>query len=320
MLWMKRLLESSAITRALPVVVITAFALFASPSRAESTGGTPPVDASPHESGRWTVDFRVGVGFDVTSLSGVMVSSYTPTLQFSESGTGIAGQTLALDSGSAPALTLGIDLWPSRRAGIQLLVDWTSADIGGSSSPYSIRLEYEARQPPDYEPRQYVVERTTPWPDPSGELQRLTLALNGLTRWDASRHVAVTLSGGVTSTRLTGDLDSLGFTSFRLGGHSVLFSEEHRVGMELDPVWVTGFDLGATIEYALSGRVALVAGYLYLGGSDARVPVHVRDVLNPDEILVPMSVSDIEAALKPGTVRIESARSRVYAGIRFTVH
>jgi hypothetical protein len=264
----------------------------------------------------WTVDFWASVGADVTSLSGELVSSHTPTLQNSDSGTGVAGQTLTLDSGSTPAITLGIDLWPTRNAGIRFSADWSETDVGGTSTPYDVHLEYEARQPPGYELRPYVVERTTPWPDPDGDLQRLTLALSGLARWAASPRVSAVLSGGVTSTRISGDIDSLGFSTYWLGGHSVLFSETYRIGTSLEPTWVTGLDLGAAIEYALGGRTALVVGYRWLGGSTARVPVRAREVLNAEEIITAMPIEEIEAQLAPGKVEIESSRSRVQVGIK----
>lgn len=294
-------------TAAAGVLVLT-FTLAAFGATAQSTTEPPPR--------AWTIELWGAAGVELTSLSGQLVSSYVPTLRYSDSGTGTAGQTLALDSGSSPAITLGIDFWPARNAGIRLSADWSETDVGGTSTPYDVRLEYEARQPPDYEPRRYVVERSTPWPDPDGELQRLTLALSGLARWTASPRVSAILSGGITSTRVSGDVDSLGFSTFWLGGHSVLFSETYRVGTSLEPTWVTGLDLGVAIEYALGERTALVVGYRWLGGSTARVPVRVREVLNPEEIITAMPIEEIESQLDPGEVEIESSRSRVHVGIK----
>jgi hypothetical protein len=116
--------------------------------------------------------------------------------------------------------------------------------------------------------RQFVV-----WPDTTGSLVQTTIGLNGAVRAGSARTVNVTVSGGLAVYRVSGATQPLGFTAFRLGGHSVLFSDEYRVGVSLGPETTVGFDIGAEVNLPVGRRSAVVIGYRYLGGPSVDVPV-----------------------------------------------
>jgi opacity protein-like surface antigen len=265
------------------------------------------------------IDLRVSYGLASSIGSGSLSTDYIPSLEYGQS-TGSASQTLTLSGDDATMLAIGLDYWPARSFGMQLLAEWADAEVRGTSSAYDVHLDYEARQPPDYELRPYQWDRTYDWDDPTGEIETLTIAFNAIGRWPLGGRFTGTLAAGVASTRVEGEIDSLGFTTFRLGGHAVLFPEEFRIGTALDSTWITGWNLGATLELQLSRRFAVVLGYRHLGGSEEEVPVRVREILNAEEVVNPIPIEEIEERLSPGSARIDVGGSRTWAGIRFALY
>ena len=63
-----------------------------------------------------------------------------------------------------------------------------------------------------------------------------------------SSRVDATLSGGMSLQRLSGTVQPLGFTQYNLGRHSVLFENEYRLAMSLDPTSAVGFNLGGDLN------------------------------------------------------------------------
>ena len=60
-------------------------------------------------------------------------------------------------------------------------------------------------------------------------------------------------SGGLAWVRVSGEAEPLGFTTFWLGGHSVLFSEDVRLRASLGPATSVGGYLGAALGVDLAG-------------------------------------------------------------------
>ncbi|MEQ1898871.1 MAG: hypothetical protein ABL971_15975 [Vicinamibacterales bacterium] len=264
---------------------------------------------------------RVEIWGAVTGLMtgpvGSLTTSYSPPLLFDGDFTSRGGQTLTADTGAAAGLTGGVDVFVTSRAGFQIMFDRASFDVTGTNRPYTMALEYESRQPPDNVPRMVTVNRSIAWPDTSGSLTQMTLAFNAVVRVGRPDRLSATLSGGPAYYRLSGDVQPLGFTTFRLGGHSVLFEDDHRLALALESTHAFGFDVGGEISLAAGRHTAIIAGYRYFGGSDADVTVSPTTILNTDELAFEQSIADLTSRLGLAPMRISVSGSRVFVGVRF---
>jgi hypothetical protein len=208
----------------------------------------------------------------VAAPAGDVVSAYSPPLFFATDFTSSGGQTLTLDGSGGLGFQGGVNIFGSAHVGAQILVDRASADLSGANPPYTAALTYVSR-PPNSPPQVVGTRQFVVWPDTTGSLVQTTIGLNGAVRAGSARTVNVTVSGGLAVYRVSGATQPLGFTAFRLGGHSVLFSDEYRVGVSLGPETTVGFDIGAEVNLPVGRRSAVVIGYRYLGGPSVDVPV-----------------------------------------------
>ncbi|MEQ1758192.1 MAG: hypothetical protein ABL986_07730 [Vicinamibacterales bacterium] len=89
----------------------------------------------------------------MTGPAGSLVSSYSPPLLFDGDFTSRGGQTLRVETGATVGLTGGVNVFPSRRVGIQMLFDRASFAVSGTNTAYTVALQYVSRPPPDNVPR-----------------------------------------------------------------------------------------------------------------------------------------------------------------------
>jgi hypothetical protein len=162
----------------------------------------------------------------------------------------------------------------------------------------------------------FTTSVATPWPDTTGSLVQWTTCFNAIARTPV-RRVSASMSGGLTWIRLSGEARSLGYTEFRLGGHSVLFSEEAHLAFALEPVDTVGFNAGADVDVALSPHAAIVAGYRYLGEKTVDMPVRLTAITNEEELIVRTPLADIAERLQVTPARVRATGSRVAIGVKF---
>ena len=249
--------------------------------------------------------------------SGTLASAYSPPLLLDGGFTSAGRQTLAFDGRSALGFEGGVNLFfIRRRAGLQLLFHRASADVSGSSSPYDVTLQYTSLQPPANEPIVVNIHQTTPWPDSTGAMTRSQIAVNGVVRVGQGR-VTATLSGGLSAYALSGDVQPLAFTTFRLGGHSALFQDDYRLAISLEPTRTIGFNVGGDLDIAVGGHVALIIGYRVDGGPAADAPVRVTSVLNANEVSFQQTVAEIVQSLAPGPAHVSVSGSRAIVGLKW---
>lgn len=246
-----------------------------------------------------------------------LVSSYSPPLLLDGDFTSRANQTVTLDGGWHTGFEGGTNVFLVPHAGIQVTFDWDSSALSGVNTPYDVALLYTSRPPPDNLPQLVSIHETTAWPDTTGTLTRSAVNTNGVVRLGRPERVSATLSGGLSFYRLSGDVQPVAYTTFRLGGHSVLFSDDYRLAAAFEPTHAVGFNLGGDINIALAGGLALTAGYRYLGGPAIDVPVHVASVLNPDEIFFAQTTEEIGRQLALRPVPISVASSRFIVGLKW---
>lgn len=264
---------------------------------------------------RTTIEAWGGFSGAIAGPSGTIVSAYTPPLIFGSDSTGSAGQTLAIDAGRGPGWQVGVNLFPSRHVGVQLIVDRASMDVSGANGPYAVTLTYTSRQPPDYVPRVFTTSASTPWPQTTGSLQQLAVAFNLVARTDPRRRVIASVSGGGSYYRLTGTVQPLGYTEFHLGGHSTLFSEDFRLAVSPEG-HVFGFNAGADVSVAIARHAAVVAGIRFLGGPAADVPVRIAAIANADQIVFSQTIENISKQMALPGARLSVAAARTLVGLK----
>jgi len=292
----------------------SALILLASLWMPAAAAGQPGASASPARVEIWGAGAIGKPGGDST-----LDVAYAPPMQLG--GTPLesrASQTLNVESSTGDGFDAGINLFFSRVFGLQAALSSVSADVGGANGDFHASLRYIARQPPDYTPREYTYDRSDPWEETSGALRRRSVALGGVLRWGAGRRVGGTVAGGVDVGWLTGEIESVGYTQFVLGGHSTLFPVRHRVrvrpaeGERLYSPYV-----GADAHVALSRWVALTGGIRVTLRSAHSVPIEVVDLVDPSEDSWTPELDDVAAALDGQTLKVAGTPWRAYAGLKF---
>jgi hypothetical protein len=286
---------------------LVACAVLCGAARAEAQAGAVPVHRR--------VELWGGVTGVVPGSAGTLVSSYSPPLLLDGDFTSHAEQTLKADTGAALGVTGGLNVFPWPNLGVQLLVDRSRCDLQGTNTPYAFALQYVSRQPPDDRPQLVDINRTTAWPDTSGSLEQLAIAFNAVVRIGRPEGVNVTISGGPSFRRLAGTVEPLAFTAFHLGGHSVLFEDDHRLALALQPAYGVGFDVGGDVNAPVAAHAAIVLGFRYFGGRlDARVAPAA--VVNADEVTFMQPLDDITARLALAPMRISVRSAQVFVGFK----
>ena len=166
---------------------------------------------------------------------GHLVSSYSPPLLLDGDFTSHASQTVTLDSGWHAGFEGGTNIFLVPRAGIQVAFDWDSSALSGVNTPYDVALQYTSRPPPDNLPQLVNIHDTIAWPDTTGTLTRSAVNTNGVVRFGRPERVSATLSGGLSFYRVSGDVQPIAYTTYHLGGHSVLFRDSYRLAVAFEP-------------------------------------------------------------------------------------
>lgn len=258
------------------------------------------------------VSFGSGVALPVRDYT--YDSQYVPPFPFVEH-TGRAFQSLTLDPSLSPIIWGGISWLPNGRAGLEVRVDWRRTPLGGANTPYDVAVEYTARQPPDFVPRQFTFERTYEWPDTDGHLQQFTAAAAFVVHAGQPDGAGVRLSAGGGITTLSGEFEPLGYTVFHLGGHSTIFADELQATMTLDSKTTFGVSLGAEAHAPIGEHAAFVGGVRIFVPRTMDVPVLAKGILNPEQALRDVPVSEIQDALAPVALHIRPVTFDLTAGL-----
>ena len=261
-------------------------------------------------------DFWAGIARGLVAPTGELASTYSPPLFLGSEFTSSGGQTLTLNSDGGIGFEGGLNLFTPAPFGVQILFDRVSSGVSGVNGPYTVALTYVSR-PPNSEPQTVHLQQSVAWPDTTGSGTRTSLAVNGVVRLGRANAVNATLSAGVAWLRLAGTAKPLAYTTFRLGGHSVLFSDEYHLAGALQPTNTIGFDAAADINIPIASRMAAVFGIRYLRAPMVDVPVRVSTVLNADQVINEMTAADIAQQFAPGPARTHVTASRVVVGLKF---
>ncbi len=250
------------------------------------------------------------------ALDGVYRSTYVPPFVGGSSG-GQGSQAIAVTADRAAGVEAALSCFPLEHVGIQVLGSYAGHSVSGAGdSPYAVHLEWVARQPPDYVPRTYSLDDTTPWPATSGSMRQVTLSLNAIGRTSPSRPIRAAVSGGLSYFNWRGSFGPLALTSYWLGGHSVLFSEEYRLSMRAEPGSSLGLNVGGTFEYWVARRAAVSIDYRVFRAASVSSAVSVAEILNgADIVMQSMSLADLQRALHPAPLEVDPSFSRLAVGV-----
>ena len=289
--------------------------LFALGILGAANGATAQVASAPEPP---RVELWAAIAGAISGPAGLLITSYSPPLLFDGDFTSRGGQTLNADTGFALGWTAGVNVFPTRHVGLQIMFDRASFDVSATNTAYTDALQYVSRQPPNDQLQVVNVNQSIAWPDTSGSVTQVAVAVNAVVRIGRPDRVSVSISGGPTYYRLSGAVQPLGFTTFHLGGHSVLFEDDYRLALSFEPASAFGVDAGGDINVAIGRHAAIIAGYRYFGGPQADVAVSPTAVLNADELAFQQSLADIASRLALTPMRISVAGSRMFIGVRLT--
>lgn len=259
----------------------------------------------------------VWVGAGVATLAGpVITTDFEPPRLFGLEGSGRGGQRVAMPGDRRVSIEGGAQWFPFRHAGVEV---WAARDTGTATATgvtYATSLDYTARQPPDYVPRTYRYERGDPWPAIEASIRRWTVGFNGAYRPVVGPRVTWTVTGGLAWVRVSGSTAPLGFTTFSLGGHSVLVPNEYRMRVALEPASLWRASVGTALDTALSRHLAVTIGVRVVAGGDADLRLRVRDVDRSQAGFEPSDTDAITEALSASTARVPTRSARVVAGLK----
>ena len=279
---------------------------------AQPAGGASPARAEVW--GAWAVAMPVGEGTLTAGHEPPMLLGGTPL----ESR---AHQVLNVEAGAGQGIDLGINFFFNEVLGVQGAFTATLSGVGGTNDNYETFLRYISRPPPDYQPRETTYESSTPWAPTKGTLGHRSLCFGGVVRWRAATgRAGGTLAGGVDVDWLTGELESVGYTQFVLGGHSTLFPVTHRVRVRpATSERSLGLYAGGDVHFAITRRVAIVAGVRVRLHSARTIPLRVVGLVDPDEHAWAPAVSDVAAALDGQPLQLPGMRWNTLVGVKLFV-
>ena len=256
-----------------------------------------------------------GASFASARLATPYASRYAPPLPgFPHQSR--AMQSLPLDASAGHGLELGVERTLGAHLAFQLLGKYATSDVTGEPGQYDVRLVYTSRPPPTNDPVVVESTRSEARPPATGELATWAVAVN-LAAWlDAGSKARVGVSAGPAWIRAAGRAESLVYTAYSLGGHSVLFSEDHLVSFEF-PSGGLGLDGGAYLEADLGSNVGLRLDARYFWSPERDAEVTVLAVVNATEVQS-LGLGEIQAALAPAPVTVDPSFFR--AAVSLVIH
>jgi len=247
--------------------------------------------------------------------AGTLESSYEPKVTSAPDASGRLGQTLTLDPARGRGVEFGVNVYASSHVGIQAFVSRTSTHVGGSNPPYEGVLQYISRPPPSGQPVPVALDWAVNWPDTDGCLRQWTAGAGPALRWQGQR-AAVVLSTGIVWTRLSGDAAPLGYTTFSLGGHSVLFSQDFRMRASLGPSMQAGGYAAAMLDLVLGPHAAITMGLRTLVANVTELPSTIDAIADATGDVAPFVVADINRQMALEPARLSPRRTGLIIGLK----
>ena len=251
--------------------------------------------------------------------SGTLAVDYEPPMRLG--GTPLesrAHQLLSVEAGAGLGIDLGVNVFFNRVVGVQGAYTATSADLSGTNGTYDTYLRYISLPPPGYQPLESTYEQSAPWAPTAGTLGYRSLAVGGVVRWrTAADRIGGTIAAGVDIDWFTGELESVGYTQFILGGHSTLFPVTHRVRVRPSKDERSfGPYVGGDVHVAITERVAVMAGVRVRLTSGGTKTIQVVELVDPGENPWVPEVAEVAAALDGQSLDLPGMRWSTLVGVK----
>jgi len=280
-------------------------------ARAQAAGTIEPPRAEIW--GAWAVAMPIG--------SGTLAVDYEPPMRLG--GTPLesrAHQLSSVEAGAGLGIDLGVNVFFNRVVGVQGAFTATSANLSGTNGNYDTFLRYISLPPPGYQPLESTYEQSTPWAPTAGTLGYRSLAVGGVVRWrTATERIGGTIAAGIDIDIdwFTGELESVGYTQFILGGQSTLFPVTHRVRVRPSTDERSfGPYVGGDVHVETTGRVAVMAGVRVRLTSGGTKTIQVVELVDPGENPWVPEVADVAAALDGQPLELPGTRWSTLVGVK----
>jgi hypothetical protein len=270
-----------------------------------------PVPAAAQDADRGGAWVALGLA---TQGQSTVTTAFEPPLLFGLQGSAAGSQAVQIDGSTGIAFEAGAQWFPSRVVGLEV---WVSRDASDDQTPsvYETSLTYISRPPPDNLPREFQYDASQPI-DVATAIERVTLGVNAALRPIASRRFSWIVSGGMARVRTTCDAAPLGFSTFVLGGHSTLFSNEYRLTVDCEEASTWGANVGTMVDATVAAHLAFTVSARAVLTADQ---IHRLRVVAVDRGLAgfePPSDAEIASALSGSVAEVPTASFRLSAGLK----
>lgn len=260
------------------------------------------------------VEVAGGSGLAGGSGAGTFDSSYSPPFPFVDHS-GTATQQITLERDVAPLMWASLTWFASAHVGIEGRVDYRQSDLHGDNGPYAVTMTYTARLPPDFIAREYTFDTSTEWPDTSGHAGQLTASGALVLRVGEPSRTTLRLIAGGGVTNLRGRFEPVAYTTFALGGHSVLFPDEHRLSMRFGSTTAFGLATGADLHVPVGGHAAIVLGWRLFVPREMDMAVTVDGLAASDSAINELQLDEVQRTLAPSPIRWRPVTTDLTAGL-----
>jgi hypothetical protein len=138
-------------------------------------------------------------------------------------------------------------------------------------------------------------------------------------RLGRSDHIGLTVSGGPSYVRVSGAVQPVGYTTFQLGGHSVLFEDDYRLAVAVDSANAVRFNVGGDLTIAVRRSTAVLVGYRYSCRAERGGEPEPSAILNPDQVFFQQTLDEIASRIAPVSMQLSPSGSRVLRGLESDV-
>jgi hypothetical protein len=229
-----------------------------------------------------------------------------------------ASQTLTIKGRRGLSFGGSVSYFLGRSFGIQVLADSFSSALYGQNEPYEISFKYIGIDWPYPTPIERTVESSIPWPDTEGKLHHLTFSLNSIVRFEAGRTAAFYLSAGLSYFLMRGEIASLGYSKYWMGGHAVLYSEHARLQASLESAHKIGANAGIGVKANIFNSLFLFLEGRYFYCPKMGLKITPTQILNKEEIYMPSAMeplSRIGEIMNLGAIKLDPSFLGIRAGL-----
>lgn len=242
-------------------------------------------------------------------------TNFVPLFLYGMQGTGQGTQTLTLERSIRPSLWGALEWLPAPHAGLLVRGVFLRTPVSGINTPYHGTVDYLASQPPDNVERQYHYERSTPWPDTTGHFDTWSFDVQATVATSSHSRARVHADGGLSVIGIAGSFEPVGFTTFQLGGHAVLFPNEYELVLGSARTWTAAGVASGGVTIQIGPRAGIDVLARAVLPRTVSLELKVLSV-GGDTAFDELSIEDAQRALAPAPLQVKFGTFDLLVGIR----